>query len=308
MDEQPTLFPLEDVDVSADAGDAADLQTALGLLALMDLPRVGSGRAIRFAQQFGSAEAFNTAAPEQRQRAGGVAVEDPVQVLDRDVPDGARLVGYFDDDYPTSLRGIANPPAVLWIQGALPDPARRIAIVGTRSATRWGASMAASIAEAAAAAGVSVVSGLALGIDIAAHRAALAAGGHTVAVLGSGIDTPTPREHQADAHAIVEAGSCLISEVGPGTRPSARTLVARNRIQSGLSYATVVVQCGLKSGTMTTAKFTREQERELVLPVPPEEEQRHPENAGSAALARLSPPPRLLQVRGDLADLLTEIR
>lgn len=298
---------LVSIDVSQGEADIADLQTAGGLLALMELPRVGSGRAITFAQQFRSARAFNDASPEKRHHVGGVAVEDRVHPLKPVVPDGARLVGYFDGDYPSSLRGIPNPPAVLWVRGSLPDPARRIAVVGTRSATPWGARLAASIGAAAAEAGVSVVSGLALGIDIAAHRGALAVGGHTVAVLGSGINTPSPRAHRTDADAILEARGALIAEVPPGTPPSVRTLVARNRIQSGLSYATIVVQCGLRSRTLTTAMFTREQGRVLALPVPPEAERAHPENAGSGSLLSASPAPRLLASREDLSSLLAEI-
>jgi len=308
MAEELALFSLGSVDASRAEADVADLQTAGGLLALMELPRVGSGRAIKFAQQFRSADAFNDASPETRRHVGGVGVADRVHLMQPTVPDGARLVGYFDDDYPSSLRDIPNPPAVLWVRGSLPDPARRIAVVGTRSATPWGAKLAASMGEDAAEAGVSVVSGLALGIDIAAHRGALAVGGHTVAVLGSGIDAPSPREHRTDADAILGAGGCLIAEVPPGTPPNARTLVARNRIQSGISYATIVVQCGLKSGTMTTAKFTREQGRVLALPVPPEAERGHPENAGSGSLLSASPAPRPLASRDDLSSLLAEIR
>ncbi len=304
-DDGPTLFDPTD---EAEASVAGDLQTAAGLLALTSLAGIGSGRAIKLARAFRSADEFNRAGPEARRRVAGVAVEGSVSAVEVAVPDDSvRVIGYFDGEYPQALREIKDAPAVLWALGRLPDPARRVAVVGTRSATAWGISMAEATAADAAAAGVSVVSGLALGIDIAAHRAALLAGGHTTAILGSGIDRVTPREHRADATQIVESGGCILTEQKPGTAPSARTLVARNRLQSGLSAATIVVQCGAKSGTMSTARFAVEQGKILGLPAPPETERQHPENAGSLSLLRGIPSARFLRSREDLAGLLAEI-
>ena len=307
MAEELALFSLGSIDAPGSENNVADLQTAEGLLALMALPSVGNARAIKFAQKFRSADAFNDASPETRRHVGGVAIEDHVHLTHLGVPGGAIAVGFFDDAYPSAVREIPNPPAVIWVRGSLPDPARRIAVVGTRSATPWGAQLARSIGEDAAEAGVSVVSGLAFGVDIAAHRGALAAGGHTVAVLGSGIDVPSPREHANEVEEILESGGCLIAEVPPGTPPNPRTLVSRNRIQSGLSYATIVVQCGLKSGTLSTAKFALDQKRVLALPVPPEAERVHPENAGSESMLSASPAPVVLATRDDLASLLALI-
>lgn len=305
---EPDLFS-DQVDPVAGDAIGGDLQTSDGLLALMSLPGIGSGRAVKLARAFVSAERFNEASAEQRRLAAGVSVEGLVNVRRSVTPhESVRLVGYFDAHYPTALRGIADAPAVLWLRGSLPDPARRVAVVGTRAGTPWGIEMARAIATDAAAAGVSVVSGLALGIDVAAHRAAVAAGGHTVAVLGSGIDRTTPREHITVAEDIVEAGGCILTEQPPGSAPSARTLVARNRLQSGLSGATIVVQCGLKSGTMSTARFALKQRRTLAIPEPSgEAEREHPENAGSLSLLDTAPPPVLLRSRGDLAALLEEI-
>ncbi|WP_263457795.1 DNA-protecting protein DprA [Nocardioides ochotonae] len=183
-----------------------------------------------------------------------------------------------------------------------------MAVVGTRAATAWGARTAERIATAAAHAGVSVVSGLALGIDIAAHRAVLRAGGHTTAVLGSGLDRVSPEGHRADAERIVEAGGCLLSEQLPGTPAGTRSLVARDRLQSGLCAATVLVQCGPTSGAMATARFTVEQGRILAIPaVPDGPERRDPENAGSLALLAGHPAPRLLSSSHDLAELLDAV-
>lgn len=304
MDEsEPTLFGGHSPGV-----ETHDLKTVAGLLALTSLAGIGSGRAIKLARVFGSADAFNEASPAQRRQVAGVAVDGFITLREIEPPHGSvRLLGYFDDDYPRSLRDIKDAPAVLWMRGQLPDPARRIAIVGTRVATRWGLSMAEATATDAAHVGVSVVSGLALGIDIAAHRAALRAHGHTTAVIGSGIDKVSPVEHRAASEEIVASGGCVLTEQAPGTSASARTLVARNRLQSGLSAATIVVQCGLKSGTMSTAKFTVEQRKVLAVPEPPEAERDHSENAGSISLLEGCPPPRVLRSRDDLKALLGEI-
>ncbi|WP_194289020.1 MULTISPECIES: DNA-processing protein DprA [unclassified Nocardioides] len=287
---------------------AADLRTAAGLLALRALPGVGDQRAIRLAAVFGTAEAFNAASPQERRSAAGIAADQQVRIVPVDDDGSVRLLGYFDAGYPAALRDIEDPPAVLWARGSLPDPARRIAVVGTRAATAWGVRTAEGIAAAAAHTGVSVVSGLALGIDIAAHRAVLRAEGHTTAVLGSGIDRIFPEEHRADAERILEAGGCLLSEQVPGTPASTRSLLARDRLQSGLCPATVLVQCGPASGAMATARFTVEQGRILAIPaVPDGPERREEENAGSLALLAGHPAPRMLSSGRDLADLLDAI-
>ncbi len=310
---EPTLFDEHDSEVGVLGGIpttvVGDLHTPGGLLALMDLPRIGSGRAIKIAQAFGSAEALNQASPEERRRACGVAFDEHVRVYDVEPPhESVRLLSVFDPEYPALLADIKDRPALLWVRGALPDPAPRVAIVGTRNATPWGSAMAASIAEAAAEAGVSVVSGLALGIDIAAHRATIAGGGHTIAVLGSGIDRPSPKEHLAEAEEIVESGGCLLTEQPVGAAPSPRNLVARNRLQSGLSAATVVVQCATKSGTMATAAAALAQGRVLAIPRPMDpNESVLEQNLGTA---RLLEDPRVLalQARTDLDCLLRGLR
>jgi DNA processing protein len=306
-EEGPTLFdsfgdePVESIGV-------AELETVEGLLALTALSGIGSTRAIRLARTFRTVAAFNQASPEQRKRVAGVVVDGIATLINVDPPDpSVRLMGYFDPQYPAALRDLKDPPAVLWVRGVLRDPARRIAIVGTRSATDWGRSMAETIARDAAQAGITVVSGLAFGIDIAAHRAAMAAGGQTIAILGSGIDKTSPREHRADADEIVATGGCLLTEQPPGTDPGSRTLVARNRLQSGLSAATIVVQCGTGSGTMHAARFALEQGKILAVPRPPEAERVHAENAGSLSLLAATPRPRVLTSRDDVLALLAEI-
>jgi DNA protecting protein DprA len=156
--------------------------------------------------------------------------------------------------YPAALTTIADPPPVLWTRGrveALSAPA--VAIVGSRAASPYGLAVAEQLAADLAANGLVIVSGLARGVDSAAHRGALAAGGVTVAVLGSGVDVVYPPEHAPLAKAIDEVGA-VISELVPGTGPQQWFFPLRNRIISGLSRAVVVIEAGEKSGSLITAR------------------------------------------------------
>jgi DNA processing protein len=177
------------------------------------------------------------------------------------------LVTVFDDAYPDCLRQIADPPLVLWIRGAsavLTSPA--VAVVGSRQATASGLAMARQLGRELAEAGLTIVSGLARGIDAAAHRGALDAGGVTIAVLGSGIDIIYPREH-ADIATEIPARGALLTEHLPETPPLAPHFPLRNRIISGLSLAVVVVEASERSGSLITARLALEQGRD-VLAVP----------------------------------------
>jgi DNA processing protein len=172
-----------------------------------------------------------------------------------------------DEHYPPELAAIYDPPPVIWVRsntGVLPAPA--VAIVGSRAGSPYALAVAERLAGELASRGVLVVSGLARGVDSAAHRGALAASGQTVAVLGSGVDVIYPREHAALANEIVEHGA-LFSELVPATPPHPRFFPWRNRIISGLSRAVVVVEAGEKSGSLITARCALEQGRE-VLAVP----------------------------------------
>ena len=165
--------------------------------------------------------------------------------------------------YPDLLRVIPDPPALLYARGAFMGGTPTLAIVGTRRPTLYGRRAARNLAAACAGAGITVVSGLARGIDTEAHRAALEAGGTTWAVLGSGIDRIYPPENRGLAERIVSARGALISEQAPGTPPLAHHFPPRNRIISGLSWGVVVVEGGLRSGTLITAKAALEQGREV---------------------------------------------
>lgn len=195
---------------------------------------------------------------------------------------GARPVGHFDDEFPDLLRHIPAPPALLWLSGRLPDQAG-LAVVGTRRPTRWGRAVAARAAHAVPD-GVPIISGLAAGIDTAAHQAALDAGQPTVAVLGGGIDRPTPAANVDLAAAIVDAGGALLSEQPPGTEPSGPTLVARNRLQSGLSSVVLPAQFVIPSGTAHTVRFAIAQQRTLLTARPTGSHAQHRMCAGNLAL------------------------
>jgi DNA processing protein len=178
---------------------------------------------------------------------------------------GLQVLTLADDGYPSRLRRIEMPPPVLFLQGrptAL-DRARAVAVVGTRRPTEIGRSLAGRIAAAVAGLGATIVSGLALGIDGAAHVAAVRDRSPTVAVIGGGHARLYPAAHRGLAEAIIRGGGAVISEFPPDVIPSRGTFPRRNRIISGLADATVVVEAGARSGALTTAAWALEQGRGL---------------------------------------------
>lgn len=176
---------------------------------------------------------------------------------------GFRLLTWEDPEYPAHLLEIASPPVVLYCLGTVERSDRQaVALVGTRLPTPYGQAVARDLATALAVHGVSVVSGLARGIDSIAHRAALDAGGRTLAVLGSGLDQIYPSEHRGLAVEIAAQGAVL-TEFHPGTRPEAQNFPARNRIVAGLARAVVVVEAGEASGALITADLAAEQGRDV---------------------------------------------
>jgi DNA processing protein len=182
----------------------------------------------------------------------------------------ATLPLHLDDSrYPPLLRAIVDPPVVLWARGDIAHLLRpSVAIVGSRAATPHGLEMARRLATDLAAAGLVVVSGLARGVDSAAHAAALTAGAATVAVLGGGVDRIYPAEHAALARNIVSAG-VVLSEFPPGCPPLPHHFPLRNRVISGLVHAVVVVEAPEKSGSLITAQAASEQGRDVfVVPGP----------------------------------------
>jgi DNA processing protein len=192
-------------------------------------------------------------------------------------------IPFHSPDYPPRLREVPSPPRMLWSVGdlaTLRDPV--VAIVGTRRATSYGLRTTQALATSLARAGACIVSGLALGIDGAAHRATLEAEGRTVAVLGSGVDVPYPRAHLSIYREIAERG-LLLSEMAPGAHPHKGSFPNRNRIIAGLARLVILVEAPHESGALGTAKYAMDAQREVAAILGPIDS---PQSAGSNLLVR----------------------
>lgn len=176
---------------------------------------------------------------------------------------GVTLVAHADDMYPRVLREIHDPPGVLYVRGEFkPQDAMSIGIVGSRHATQYGLMVAERLASSLARAGLTIASGLARGVDAAAHKGAIAAGGRTIAVLGSGLLNIYPPEHVKLADEVA-AGGALVSEAPLEAAPLSGSFPQRNRIISGISLGIIVVEASLHSGALITARHAMEQGREV---------------------------------------------
>ena len=176
---------------------------------------------------------------------------------------GARMLPFGSNRYPALLRETFDPPAFLWIRGTMTEmDARSVAVVGTRRPTDYGSRVTRTLSAGLARAGITVVSGLAYGVDVIAHRAALEAGGRTIAVMGSGVDRIYPPHHARLAADIVRNGA-LLSEYPMGAAPDAPNFPRRNRLISGLTLGTLVVEAYPTGGALITAELALEQNREV---------------------------------------------
>lgn len=189
-----------------------------------------------------------------------------------------------DENYPSLLKEIDKPPQKIYLRGELPnDKFQYVAIVGTRKATKAGRDLAEQTAKELVRAGVVVVSGLAMGIDTAAHKGTLSANGKTVVVLGNGIDSVYPASNEKLAEQIIKSGGAIISEYGTDEPSYKGRFIERNRIISGLSLGVVVIEAPVRSGAPTTARFAGEQGRGVfVFPG----QAKSPQYEGSHALIR----------------------
>lgn len=179
---------------------------------------------------------------------------------------GIRIVLSADEEFPALLREIPFAPHALYVRGTLPKQETLCAaMVGTRKAGATGIQTAKTIAQQVAMRGVTIVSGLAFGIDAASHEGALEAGGNCVAVLASGVETITPRSNTKLGEKILKQGGAIISEYPVGTESFPHLFLERNRIVSGLSKAVIVIEAPRRSGTLCTARFAVEQNRELLV-------------------------------------------
>jgi DNA processing protein len=176
---------------------------------------------------------------------------------------GIQILTWDDELYPRRLKEIDQPPPVLYMRGGLkPEDFWSVAVVGTRRVSAYGRQVADELAMFLANNGVTVISGLARGVDAIAHQSAIKAGGRTIAVLGCGVDRIYPPENTQLAEKIIASGA-ILSDYAPGTPPDASNFPPRNRIISGLSMATVVVEAGQTSGSLITAQFAADQGREV---------------------------------------------
>ena len=236
---------------------------------------LGPARLRALLDHFGSAERILRANGPQLCRVDGIGPKIAEAIVDgaseqraRDLQErmirlGVNLVLEADDAYPPGLREIAPRPAVLSVRGAIqPTDRLAVAIVGSRQCTAYGRKVAERLARELAARGITVVSGLARGIDGAAHQAALDAGGRTIAVLASGLANIYPPEHLELAERIVDGG-VLVSEAPLDGAPVGGLFPQRNRLISGMSLGVVVVEAATRSGTLSTARHALEQNREV---------------------------------------------
>jgi DNA processing protein len=215
----------------------------------------------------GSDDRTRARLPSRLVAALGVAAGEAAGIVSRLEQAELTVVTIEDPAYPARLRALDEPPPVLFVRGSLGalSVGHAVAIVGTRRPSEAGRRIASRIADALARIGVCVVSGLAVGIDGAAHAAVVAADRPTVAVLGSGHGRLFPHAHVRLADAIVRAGGAVVSELPPDTRPTRGTFPRRNRVLSGLAEATVVVEAAAGSGALITARWALEQGRECFL-------------------------------------------
>lgn len=235
---------------------------------------IGPARLRRLIDMFGDARsawyadtrALVDAGLERRARSALIELRgklDPAEVGNRIETAGVEVVRVIDSEYPQRLRDVPDAPAVLFVKGRLPaSDVPAIAVVGTRRATAYGRQAAEKLSGELARAGVVIVSGLARGIDAVAHHAALAAGGKTVAVLGSGVDRIYPSEHKGLAQRVATSGA-VVSEFPLGEPPDAPNFPRRNRIIAGLAHGTLVIEADKESGALITVDFALEQGRDV---------------------------------------------
>ncbi|HKR02495.1 MAG TPA: DNA-processing protein DprA [Pyrinomonadaceae bacterium] len=245
-------------------------------IALNMTPGIGPRAAAKLLERFGSAEAvFGASRAEleslrlRPEAIESIRAREFFEKADEEIARARAIdadVLLLDDGvYPALLREIFDPPITLYVKGAWSECFERpcVAIVGSRRCSTYGQNTASMLARDLASRGVSIISGLARGIDAAAHRGALEAGGRTVAVMGTGLDQVYPRDHRKLAQEILDAGGALVSEFPLETPPAPQNFPYRNRVISGLSLGVLIVEAAENSGSLITARLAMEQNREV---------------------------------------------
>lgn len=241
---------------------------------LKSVPGIGNLLGKRLIDTFHSAQEVFHASDEALLQVEGITKRHIAALKAHEIPAGVeaelelaarrgiRIVTLADPDYPQLLRQIPDPPLFLYTWGRLENSPAKLAMVGSRNATGYGMTTTKSLSGTLASLGLTIVSGMARGIDTAAHEGALAVGGRTIAVLGSGLERIYPAENKRLFHRIAERGA-IVSEFPLMTAPEAHNFPIRNRIISGMSLGTVVVEATKKSGSLITARLAVEQNREV---------------------------------------------
>ena len=244
-------------------------------MALVLTPGMGAIRSVKTVERLGGAagvfrasltelEAVGMPAGSAQFMADGRALRVAEAEVKRVAEAGGSFLTPEDEAYPERLREIYDPPAVLWVRGKVEGLSRAgIAVVGTRQPSPYGAGMAELLSRDLANRRLAIFSGMARGVDTAAHKGALDAGGVTVAVWGTGIDVIYPKENKKLAERIVESGGAIVSEYPLGTFPAPQNFPVRNRILSGMSVGVLVIEAGEYSGTRITARCAMEQNRDV---------------------------------------------
>jgi DNA processing protein len=260
------------------AGGGVDecLDEQQSLIALTLIEKVGPKTCRSLLQHFGGAKNVFNASKGSLAKipyvgdkvARAIASKETMLAAERELAFAAKnkinVVTWGSDNYPQKLRQIDDSPLVFYAAGELPTIDQpHIGVVGTRTPSAYGKKIANDFASHFAKLGIVVVSGLAFGVDMAAHEATVTSGGRTLAVLGHGLDQIYPREHTPKARQIVSAGGALLTEFPSGTQPEAFNFPARNRIISGLCDAIVVIEATEKGGALITARMAFEQNREV---------------------------------------------
>ena len=260
---------------STRAAKATSFEERHAWVALALTPGIGPRRLLRAVERCGSAarvvhlpltelESLEMPAQSAQFIASGEAGHAADQELEKLTGTNATVVTYHDEAYPERLREIYDPPALLWARGdASLLEKHALAVVGTRHPTPYGTGMAEKLSRDLAARGLIILSGMARGIDTAAHRGALEAKRPTIAVWGTGIDVVYPKENKSLAEQIVATGGLILSELPLGTFPAPQNFPRRNRILSGMSVGVLVIEAGENSGTRVTARCALEQNREV---------------------------------------------
>lgn len=298
------------------AGEPRGLQNARSLHRLLRLPGIGQRSADLLAARFDTWEEFvrsdPAALPGRSTRKASDVLRTARNTPEPELPDGVTAISRFDPEWPTWLR-FPGAPVLVFVRGSIP-PGGSIAIVGTRKPSAFGEravrACIESVREYVPTVFSGVVSGLARGVDTRAHLLALENRLPTWAILGSGVDTPTPSENVGLAERILASGGGLLSEQLPGTMPTAGTLIPRNRLQVAASSKVFIAECGVPSGTLHTARYAVELGRRLIVAAP-----RRPvdlaRNNSAGNLLLLDPSgcdPEALGATGATAELVAQRR